>query len=369
MTSQPQASALRTANLTKSYGQIAAVSDVSLELEAGRILALIGPSGCGKTTLLRLIAGLETPDQGVVEISGVPVAGIGVFAPPEKRQVGIVFQDYALFPHLSVAANIAYGLPKGPERSRRVRDILALVGLKGFEDRAPHQLSGGEQQRVALARALAPGPKLLLMDEPFSNLDPDLRARVRREVKEILTRSGATVVFVTHDQDEALYMGDLIAVMDRGRLEQVDTPERVFHSPATTFVASFIGHADFLTALPLDGDCLMTGIGPVSVEAAPAGLDADANLQVMVRPDDLFLHPSMKGDGAIVERTFLGGFYLYRVVLDSGESCHSLLSHTQRLEVGARVDVQVNAGHPLICFQDGRAVPRPLIPSPSRGEG
>ncbi|MEE8194157.1 MAG: ABC transporter ATP-binding protein, partial [Dehalococcoidales bacterium] len=252
--------AVRCTDLTKRFGQTPAVQGMNLELEEGKFLALLGPSGCGKTTLLRLIAGFEIPDRGTIEVGGRMVSGPGVLVPPEKRRVGIVFQDYALFPHLDVTANIIYGLPKGSDRQERVEEMLSLVGLKGLEHRMPHELSGGEQQRVALARALAPGPEVLLLDEPFSNLDADLRSRIRIEVKGILARTEATVIFVTHDQEEALFMGERVGVMNTGQLEQIDTPEAIFHRQATSFVAQFVGTVDFLTGEVQD-KAIVTEVG------------------------------------------------------------------------------------------------------------
>ncbi|NOZ59049.1 MAG: ABC transporter ATP-binding protein, partial [Euryarchaeota archaeon] len=209
--------------VAKSYGETPAVADLSLEVGDGEIFCLLGPSGCGKSTTLRLIAGLEVPDAGSIEIGGVAVAGEGTWLPPEERRVGIVFQDYALFPHMRVRENIAFGL-RGWSRCalrRRVDEVLELVGLSGLEERYPHELSSGQQQRVAIARALAPEPEVVLLDEPFSNLDVDLRRRIRRDIKRILREAGITAIFVTHDQEEAFYIADRLGVMRRGRLEQV----------------------------------------------------------------------------------------------------------------------------------------------------
>jgi len=222
-----------------------AVDGLSLRVTEGEILALLGPSGCGKTTTLRLIAGLESPDAGTITLRGQIVAGPGRAVPPEERGVGIVFQDYALFPHLTVADNVAFGLPRAARRSR-VEAVLELVGLGGFGPRYPHELSGGQQQRVALARALAPAPALLLLDEPFSNLDADLRAQMRDEVERILRTSGTTAVFVTHDQEEAFTLADRVGVLLAGRIEQLAPPQELYHRPATRFVAAFVGAADFL---------------------------------------------------------------------------------------------------------------------------
>jgi iron(III) transport system ATP-binding protein len=216
--------AIVCADVCKSFGAVRAVDRVALRLPPGLLLALLGPSGCGKTTMLRLLAGFETPDAGTIEIGGQRVFGAGINLPPERRRVGMVFQDYALFPHLDVARNIAFGVPRGPDRGRRIVEALRLVGLDGYQERMPHELSGGQQQRVALARALAPRPDLLLLDEPFSNLDAALRAQVRGEVRQILAAADATAIMVTHDQEEALSLADQVAVMQEGTVVQVASP-------------------------------------------------------------------------------------------------------------------------------------------------
>ncbi|HMQ35809.1 MAG TPA: ABC transporter ATP-binding protein, partial [Chloroflexaceae bacterium] len=245
--SQASTAALAVQGVSKRYGTLVAVDAVDLGLAPGQFMALLGPSGCGKTTLLRLIAGFEQPDAGVISVGGrTVVSPCGAGLPPEQRSVGMVFQDYALFPHLSVEQNVAYGLGRSPERAARAADLLALVGLEGAGRRLPHQLSGGQQQRVALARALAPRPALLLLDEPFSNLDAGLRQAVRAEVRQILRREGVSALFVTHDQEEALSLADVVAVMLGGRVAQVARPRELYERPATREVAAFVGAANFL---------------------------------------------------------------------------------------------------------------------------
>jgi len=340
--------AVRCADLTKSYGENPAVRGVNLELEEGSFVALLGHSGCGKTTLLRLIAGLEMPEEGTVEVGGEIVSSPRISVPPEKRRVGIVFQDYALFPHLNVGANIAYGLPKRSDRKERVDEMLSLVGLKEFQSRLPHELSGGEQQRVALARALAPNPEVLLLDEPFSNLDADLRARVRNEVKEILSSAGATVLFVTHDQEEALFMGDQVGVMNAGQLEQVDTPENIFHKPATPFVAQFVGIADFLVGEVQNG-AVATEFGNLPLHDE---LDPGKNVKIVVRPDFIDIRPAEDGVAVIVDRVFQGIHYLYRVQLPSGATLRSLQHHNRYYPLGTRVSIKMNPGHKVVYFPD-----------------
>ncbi len=236
---------LRLRGLRKSFGDVIAVDGLDLDVPEGAICALLGPSGCGKTTTLRLIAGLEQPDAGTVEIGGEEVAGPGRSVPAERRRIGMVFQDYALFPHMDVAANVGYALGRRPDREK-VAAALETVGLGGLGKRNPHQLSGGQQQRVALARALVAEPRALLLDEPFSNLDAGLRARVREEVREILAAQKLTSVFVTHDQEEALSVADVVAVVNEGRVEQVGTPEDVYSRPTTRWVAGFLGEIEVL---------------------------------------------------------------------------------------------------------------------------
>ena len=344
--------ALRCVDLTKDFGDTRAVAGLSLEVSQGQNLALVGPSGCGKTTTLRLIAGFEVPDGGIIEVGGQQVVGPDTYVPPEKRHVGMVFQDYALFPHLTVAGNVSYGLPRGQQREGWIRMILSLVGLTGLQSRMPHELSGGEQQRVALARALVPEPAVLLLDEPFSNLDVNLRQQVREEVKEILKLSGAASLFVTHDQEEALFMGDRVAVLNQGHLEQVDTPESLYQTPATRFAARFIGPADFLPVTFQNGAPL-TEAGPLTQSSVSRPLEG---LEVMVRPDDVTFRLSERGQGRIIAQIFQGAFILYRILLDSGDTIHSLQPNFKQHPVGTRVEVWLNPGHKLVCFRDGEAV-------------
>jgi spermidine/putrescine transport system ATP-binding protein len=235
--------AVRLTGVGRSYGPVVAVRDVGFEVERGEVLALLGPSGCGKTTTLRLIAGFETPDSGTVEVGGRAVAGPGQFVPPERRRIGMVFQDYALFPHLTVARNVAYGLPNGKKKAR-VAEVLALAHLEGLGGRMPHELSGGQQQRVALARALVLEPKVLLLDEPLGALDLKLRKEMQLELKSLQHEVGITFVYVTHDQEEALTMSDRIAVMNEGRVQQLAGPTTLYETPANRFVAGFIGQTN-----------------------------------------------------------------------------------------------------------------------------
>jgi iron(III) transport system ATP-binding protein len=346
--------AVRCENLIKSYGGARAVNDVSLSVVTGEILALLGPSGCGKTTTLRLIAGFEKPDFGQVEIGGRLVAGRRLFIPPEQRGVGMVFQDYAVFPHLTVLQNVVYGL-KGQKPSQ-MREIammmLKVVGMERFVERYPHELSGGERQRVALARALAPRPILLLMDEPFSSLDADLRVQVREQVRGILKTMQATAIFVTHDQEEALYMGDRLAVFQKGRLEQVGLPEEIFHTPATHFVAEFMGSTDFLAGqVTPEGILTELGLLPQKVD-----LPAGTLVEIAMRPDDVSFEPQAQGRAMVLERMFRGAFNVYRLRLPSGHLLHTYQSHTRLVKPGTRARVYIIAGHDLAVFHEGRGV-------------
>lgn len=340
--------ALECDQLSKSFGEVEAVHNFSLQVQQGEILSLIGPSGCGKTTILRLIAGFECPQAGSIRLQGKTIAGNGSFIPPEKRGVGMVFQDYALFPHLNIGANIAFGLDQFPRGQRRQRsaEMLELVGLAGYEKRLPHELSGGECQRVALARALAPAPVILLLDEPFSNLDADRRLQMRIEVRQILKHTGATAIFVTHDQEEALFMGDRLAVLNRGRLEQVGTPEQVFQQPPSRFVAEFMGQTDFI-----EGIVTPTGIATeIGLLSQPVSLPPGSTVEVALRADDVFFDPGDNGTSLVEERFYQGGTNLYVLRLPSGRLVHSLQTHTLNINPGTRVNVRAEPGHPLAYF-------------------
>jgi iron(III) transport system ATP-binding protein len=296
--------------VSKRFGPLEVLRDVALRVEPGRVVALLGPSGCGKTTLLRIIAGLEHPDAGEVHLGETLVTGPSTFVPPERRRVGMVFQDWALFPHLSVAANVGYGLPRGRDRAERVERALAMVGLSGVAERNPMTLSGGQQQRVALARAIAPEPTVILLDEPFSNLDTSLRVQVRGDVHRLLGDLGITTVFVTHDQEEAFVLGDEVAVMHDGRIVQQASPADLYLRPADPWVATFVGDANLLDG-EAAGRQATTAVGTV-VLAAPC----EGRARVLVRPEELRLEA---GDVATVEiLEYYGHDSVYVVRLDDG---------------------------------------------------
>lgn len=312
------------------------MAGVNLTLHEGHFLALLGPSGCGKTTTLRLIAGFDPPDSGEIEIGGQLVNGPGWYVPPEQRRVGMVFQEYALFPHLNVADNVAYGLPKHKDKEKRVHETLALVGLAGIKTRMPYELSGGQQQRVALARALAPKPELVLLDEPFSNLDAGLRSQVRAEVRQILRQAGATIIFVTHDQEEALSLADEVAVMMDGRIVQTEAPAKLYRRPINKQVATFLGNANFLPGQASGGQvtCELGQLATSTIHTGP--------VEVMLRPEELRLIPDEAGPAKIIERDYFGHDQLITVQLASGTHLQSrLLGSAGDFYPDQRVNLQV----------------------------
>ncbi|MFO0706924.1 MAG: ABC transporter ATP-binding protein [Nitrospira sp.] len=323
-----------------------AVRNISFAAREGEILCLLGPSGCGKTTILRAIAGFEPVRAGELFLSGRLVSNPDLTIPTEQRRVGMVFQEYALFPHLKVADNIAFGLQhlSRQERNARVQDMLQLTGLTGFDRRYPHELSGGQQQRVALARALVQNPVVLLLDEPFSNLDPDMASRMRQELHQLLRRTKTTTILVTHDHEEAFAMADRIAVLNQGILEQMDTPELIYHMPASPFVADFVGQADFIHGEIRNG-MVHTELGefPNTLSAAEGN-----SVVVMIRPDDIHLAPAKDAGSRIVARQFRGSENLYTVCLPSGQFVHSSQSSTSVYQEGTAVELQVLATHTVL---------------------
>lgn len=377
---------LELSNVVKRFAGETAVDGVDLTVREGELLTLLGPSGCGKTTTLRMIAGLETPTEGTVSVAGDVVAGEGSVVPPEERDVGMVFQEFALFPHLSVAENVGFGLddPDSEAADRRVADLLDLVGLDGYGDRSPTDLSGGQRQRVALARSLAPEPDVLLLDEPFSNLDVALRVEMREEVTRILNEAGVTAVSVTHDQEEALSISDRVAVMSEGRVEQVGSPASLFEHPKSRFVASFLGQASFVPGR-ITEDTVDTTIGSYGRDLLEGVTDeyVSAEVDVLVRPDDLRLapldgeagtvsaaeaRPTADGgiaapaadqsaastppaaDGEVIRRQYTGPSFVYHVRLDDGPVVRCLHNHAVEVDVGERVRVRLVADHTLAWY-------------------
>jgi iron(III) transport system ATP-binding protein len=330
-------SVVRLSGVSKSFGPLAAVRDVSLEVRHGELLAVLGPSGCGKTTLLRIIAGFERPDAGSVVVGEELVAGPGRMVPPEKRRIGMVFQDYALFPHLSVAANIGFGLTSRPREQRETltRRTLELVGLQHKATRLPHELSGGERQRVALARALAPEPEMVLLDEPFSSLDATLRAGLRREVELVLRDAEATALLVTHDQEEALSLADRLAVMREGSIVQVGEPVEVYGRPASRWAAQFVGEVNVLSGVATGGGVVETELGSFDL-----GSPAQGAVHVAVRPEQLELTAAHESNAEVVAREFRGHDVLYRLRHEGGRAVIVQLPSLELYEVGARVFVR-----------------------------
>lgn len=331
-----------------------AVQDITFTVQQGEILCLLGPSGCGKTTILRAIAGFERLTRGSITLSGRLVSSRDTMVPTEQRHIGMVFQEYALFPHLRVDKNIAFGLSRLPRLQQRamVDDLLALTGLRGLEHRYPHELSGGQQQRVALARALALRPVLLLLDEPFSNLDPDMASRMRHDLHALLRQTKTTAVLVTHDHDEAFSMADHVAVLNHGRLEQFATPETIYHLPTTPFVADFVGQADFISGV-VANHVVTTELGDFP---NTQHLATGADVLVMIRPDDVHIVPTKGADARIVARQFKGSENVYTIKLASGQTVHSSESSLSIYHVGTAVALRVVATH-TVLFPQRDALP------------
>jgi iron(III) transport system ATP-binding protein len=336
-----------------------AVHQVNFGLMAGQIGVLIGPSGCGKTTLLRTIAGLESVRAGSISLSGKMVSSPGQSVPPEDRHMGMVFQDYALFPHLTVEKNVAFGIHHWPTAKRRARvaEVLDLVGLGAHTHRSPHELSGGQQQRVALARALAPQPKLLLLDEPFSNLDVDLRERLAQELRAILKAAGATALFVTHDQFEAFAVGDLIGVMHEGQLHQWADAYTLYHRPATRFVAEFIGHGVFSrgqVALHEENGIIHKHVVTPLGELHGINLDEQERLtegpcDVLLRADDIVHDDAAAVQAKIINKVFRGSEFLYTLQLATGEIVMAHVPSHHDHQIGEWIGIRPEVDH-LVTF-------------------
>ena len=332
---------LRVRGVEVALGGVPVLRGADLDVAAGRIVTLLGPSGCGKTTLLRTVAGLQHADAGTVDLGARTVAGPGVDVPAERRSIGMVFQDWALFPHLTVAGNVAFGLRRRERRGSTVDDVLGLVGLRGLADRMPATLSGGQQQRVALARALATRPAAILLDEPFSNLDPVLRSHVRTEVARLLRGLGATALIVTHDQEEAFLLGDEVAVMDGGRVVQQAAPSELYESPATRAVAAFLGDGNLVSGVAR-GDRAETCWGSVPLRGEVHG-----EVEVLLRPEHLRVRP---GTTAVVaDLEYYGHDAVYCVRDRSGAVLRVRVLTRPELRAGDRVDVEY-AGGPAVAY-------------------
>lgn len=333
--------------LRKAFGSQVVIDGIELDVGEGEFVALLGPSGSGKTTMLRLIAGFEDADAGEIRLGNRLIVHDGISVPPERRKIGMVFQDYALFPHLSVRDNVAFGLPRGKAKKGRVEVVLERVGLGPWIDQMPHFLSGGQQQRVALARALAPNPEIVMLDEPFSNLDPALRMQVRADVRRILQDAGVTAILVTHDQEEALSMADRIAVLFDGRIAQYATPEDVYDRPATREVAAFVGDAQFVPGVAT-GDMVETVLGTLAL-ASPEEGDVD----ILIRPEMVSLSPleddSAGSPGTVASRRFFGRDQQVNVTLDrDGTALTARIPTLHHYAEGERVAATID--RPVLAF-------------------
>jgi len=350
---------LELQTVTQSYGPKQVIDGLSFALNRGDIGCLLGASGCGKTTALRCIAGFEPIDGGAIRISGQAVSQPGQTLPAQQRQVGMVFQDYALFSHLSVAENIAFGLRhlSSAAQRQRVAQLLELVGLTDEADRQMHQISGGQQQRVALARALAPKPKLLLMDEPFSNLDVALRERLSGEVRDILKAEGATALIVTHDQNEAFALADWVGVMDAGRIAQWDTPYNLYHQPVNRFIADFIGQGAFLAGEVLGNQQIRTELGVLDGYVPPdcpsdgcAHCPRRCRVDVLLRPDDIVHDDASALLAEVQSKAFRGAEFLYTLGLPSGQRALSLVPSHHDHAIGEKIGIKLAADH-VVAFR------------------
>jgi iron(III) transport system ATP-binding protein len=345
------ATALEIKHIDFDYpGHGAVMRDFNLTLEDGEIGCLLGPSGCGKTTVLRCIAGLEAVHRGEILLHAHVMSRPGFVAPPEKRRVGVVFQDFALFPHLTVAANVGFGLRgvTGAERDARVAELLEAVGMGHSGGKFPHELSGGQMQRVALARALAPRPQLLLLDEPFSNLDVDLRERLSIEVRSILKAMGTTALLVTHDQHEAFAMADNVGVMHDGAIEQWDTAYNLYHRPMTRFVADFVGEGVLIQATANESDRIDTVLG--SLRHCPGcEIRPGQAIALLLRPDDVVHDDASALKAEVVKKTFRGAEFLYTLKLADGNQVLSLVPSHHNHAIGEQIGIKLDVDH-VVAF-------------------
>ncbi len=341
---------LDVSKLTLAFGGKPVLQDFGFRLEEGEIACLLGHSGCGKTTALRAVAGFEQPDGGSIALKGKTLSDGRTFVPPHLRRIGMVFQDYALFPHLTVAQNVAFGLGRhsAAERDSRVKALLELTGLPEYGKHYPHQLSGGQQQRVALARALAPKPELVLLDEPFSNLDADLRARLSKEVRRLLKHEQTSAILVTHDQQEAFAMADKIGIMHEGRLKQWDTPYNLYHRPADAYTARFIGTGVMLRGAVQGDRCVRLATGEFC-GTVPLACRSCGEVEVLIRPDDIVHDDESAVTAEVLDKDFKGSYFIYTLKLDSGETVYAHVAGHHDHPVGSRIGIRMEI-EDLIAF-------------------
>ena len=341
---------LNVADLYLSFGRTAVLQGFGFDLEAGEIACLLGHSGCGKTTALRAVAGFEQPERGRIALQERTLSDGRLFVPPHLRRIGMVFQDYALFPHLNVADNIAFGLSghSAEARKARVAELLSLIGLPDYGGHYPHQLSGGQQQRVALARALAPKPELVLLDEPFSNLDADLRTRLSKEVRSLLKQENTSALLVTHDQQEAFAMADKIGIMADGRLQQWDTPYNLYHNPATPAIAGFIGQGVLLRGQMSGSHCVRLALGEFC-GVVPNHCQSCREVDVLLRPDDVVHDDNSPVSAEVLDKDFKGSYFIYTLKLDSGETVLAHVPSHHNHPIGSRIGIRLELEH-LIAF-------------------
>lgn len=341
---------LELRHVSQSYGARRVLDDIGLRLADGTIACLLGESGCGKTTVLRCIAGFETIEAGEIRINDKVVSRPGFLTPPESRRIGMVFQDYALFPHLTVARNVAFGLHGADDAARntRVTELLQIVGLDGVAHRYPHEISGGQQQRVALARALAPRPALMLLDEPFSNLDVEMRERLSVEVRDILKNQHTTTILVTHDQNEAFTFADEIGVMMNGGIAQWATPYMLYHEPATREIAEFVGRGVFLPGIMLEDNRVRLELGELTGDA-PIAAAPGAIVDVLLRPDDIQHDDTSALRAKVVNKAFRGAQFIYTLELAGGERVMSFVPSHHNHAIGEKIGIRLEIDH-LVAF-------------------
>ena len=340
---------LEVKQLDFAYGRNQILFEFDFSLEESQIGCLLGPSGCGKTTVLRAIAGFENPTKGDIVLNGNKLNGSKIFVEPEKRQIGMVFQDIALFPHLSVESNIQFGIRTltQTQRDKRSNELLDLVGMSQFKKTYPHELSGGQQQRIALARAIAPKPSLLLMDEPLSSLDEELREQLAREIRLILQQEKISAILVTHDQNEAFAVGDHICVMHQGRVQQNDSAYNLYHRPLNRFVAEFIGEGALLPGLVADEDTITTDLGEIKGNL-PESCKHQDNVDVLIRPENVILGDDKENRAVITERYFRGSGYLYSLKTSGGVELLSLIPGSEALQIDQSISVRLQIERPVV---------------------